>query len=123
MQLCTVTSTTNNSGLSGLACLPIDEEKGRTEEERALTVGDDAGQEPEAVADVHLCPPGFAVAPVPREARRHRAVPLPARHRLAQRPCSPRPQNPKSETTAKLVINTAGGVGRGGGEVGEETYP
>jgi hypothetical protein len=84
----------NGANFCGLACLAIDEgSEGCTQVERALTVGDDARQEPEVVADVHLRPPGVAVAPVPRQPRSHRAVPLPASDRLAQRPCS-RQQSP-----------------------------
>lgn len=58
------------------------------EEERVLlTVWDDAGQEPEAVADVELRPARAAVAAVAQRARRHRAVALPAGHRAAYGVC------------------------------------
>jgi hypothetical protein len=58
------------------------------EEERVLlTVWDDAGQEPEAVADVELRPARAAVAAVAQRARRHRAVALPAGHRAAYGIC------------------------------------
>lgn len=58
------------------------------EEERVLlTVWDDAGQEPEAVADVELRPARAAVAAVAQRVRRHRAVSLPAGHRAAYGVC------------------------------------
>lgn len=58
------------------------------EEERVLlTVWDDAGQEPEAVADVELRPARAAVAAVAQRVRRHRAVALPAGHRAAYGVC------------------------------------
>lgn len=69
-----------------------------------LTVGDDAGEEPEAIADVHLLPAGVAVAPVPRQPGRRRAVPLPARHRLAQRPC----RKDRVRSGQELVTNKHG---------------
>jgi hypothetical protein len=89
MHLCTA----DGANFCGLACLAIDEgsegcTQVRQEEHDALTVGDDAGQEPEVVADVHLRPPGVTVAHVPRQPRSLRAVPLPASCRLAYRPCS-----------------------------------
>jgi hypothetical protein len=54
-----------------------------------LTVGNDAGQEMEGVSDVQLRPPRVALAAVTQHRPLlHRAAPLPARHRLANRVCS-----------------------------------
>jgi hypothetical protein len=67
-----------------------------------LTVGDGAGHEAEAVADVHLRPPRVALAPVAQHRPLlHRAVPLPAGHRLANRVCSSR----SSQTVKKHQPN------------------
>ena len=71
-----------------------------------LTVGDDAWQEPEVVADVELRPARVALAAVAQRARRHRAVPLPAGHRAADRVCS----------GSDRVVRGDQGVGRGVGK-------
>lgn len=91
-----------------------------------LTVGDDAGQEPEAVADVELRPARAAVAAVAQRARRHRAVALPAGHRAAYGVCDRMRRIVKdrghgrvrAQEGARRALTDDGG--EDGGERGEE---
>jgi len=77
-----------------------------------LTVGDDAWQEPEVVADVELRPARVALAAVAQRARRHRAVPLPAGHRAADRVDDGRED--RRERGEEVVGAGRPGGGRGG---------